>query len=95
MEKLKILCCPANDGGCSYYRAWSPFQKLEELYPDQVEVRYDKNPLKLDENTERGEMPPIETLEDMKWADIMMTQNIMNYGGPYTCLLYTSDAPDE
>jgi len=87
MEKLKILCCPANDGGCSYYRAWNPMQKLEELYPDQVEIRYDKNPLKLDEDSPEGAMPPLDTLEDMKWADIMMTQNIMNYGGPYTARL--------
>lgn len=43
-DKLKILCVPANEGGCAYYRIIAPMQKLEELYGDQVEIRWDKNP---------------------------------------------------
>ena len=50
-EKLKILCVPANEGGCSYYRIIAPMRKLEELYGDKVEVRWDKNPLGIDEKT--------------------------------------------
>ena len=45
-RKLNILVVPANDGGCAYYRAWSPYQKLAELYPNVVELRFDKNPVK-------------------------------------------------
>ena len=44
-KKLKILCAPANEGGCSYYRVISPMRKLQELYGDQVEFRYNLNPL--------------------------------------------------
>ena len=82
MDKLKILVVPANDGGCSYYRAWSPFAKLAELYPNIVDIRYDKNPLGLD--TEKGAWDEDFDFENMHWADIIMTQNICNYGGPYT-----------
>tara|TARA_R100000008_G_scaffold58758_1_gene36558 strand:- start:3171 stop:4415 length:1245 start_codon:yes stop_codon:yes gene_type:complete len=82
MEKLKILCCPANDGGCSYYRAWSPFAKLAEKFPDLIELRFDKNPLGLD--PEKGQWDESFDFENMKWADIVMTQNICNWGGPYT-----------
>tara|TARA_R110002020_G_scaffold163895_4_gene350116 strand:+ start:5624 stop:6823 length:1200 start_codon:yes stop_codon:yes gene_type:complete len=82
MDKLKILCCPANQGGCSYYRAWSPFSKLLELFPDLVEIKFDENPLGL--NTENGEWLPDWEFENMKWADVVMTQNIANFGGHYT-----------
>jgi len=82
MEKLKILVCPANDGGCSYYRAWSPFWKLGQMYPNLVELRFNKNPLGMEEKT--GEWEKDWDFADMKWADIVMTQNIMNFGGPYT-----------
>ena len=82
MQKLKVLVIPANDGGCSFYRAWDPYKKLEAMYPNEIECRFDKNPLKLDEKT--GELAPDDTLEDFKWADIVMTQNIANYGGAYT-----------
>ena len=36
-EKLKILACPSNHGGCAYYRILLPMEKLAELYPDDVE----------------------------------------------------------
>ncbi len=50
-KKLKILCVPANEGGCSYYRIICPMRKLEELHGDKVEIRWDKNPLGIDEKT--------------------------------------------
>lgn len=55
---------------------------LEEEYPDLVEIRYTDNPLLLDEKT--GQMPEIEKLDDMNWADIVFAANILKYGGPYT-----------
>ena len=55
---------------------------LEEEYPDLVEIRYTDNPLQLDEKT--GQMPEIEKLDDMNWADIVFAANILKYGGPYT-----------
>ena len=94
-KKLKILCAPANEGGCSYYRVIGPMKKLHELYGDQVEFRYNLNPLGMatKDNTENGE----ETVSgvwlkewdyaDMKWADIIWTNNISNFGGPYTARL--------
>ena len=82
MDKLKILVCPANKGGCSYYRAWSPYSKLLEMFPDTLEVRFDENPLGLDTST--GVWLPDWEFENMKWADVVMTQNIANFGGPYT-----------
>ena len=82
MEKIKILCCPANQGGCSYYRAWAPFAKIAEKFPDLFEVRFNENPLGL--NPETGQWQEDWDFEDMKWADVVMTQNIHNYGGPYT-----------
>jgi glycosyltransferase involved in cell wall biosynthesis len=85
MDKLKILVSPANDGGCSFYRAWDPYQKLAQLYPDQVEIRFDKNPLNL--NEENGKLGEEEDLHNLKWCDIVVTQNIANYGGPYTARL--------
>ena len=48
-KKLKILVVPANEGGCAYYRAIMPFEKLQEHCEDKVEVRMDKNPLGVDE----------------------------------------------
>ena len=85
MDKLKILVVPANDGGCAYYRAWNPFQKLAELHPDIVEIRFDKNPLGMEETGENaGRWKEDWEFENMKWADIVMTQNICNFGGQYT-----------
>ena len=82
MSKLKILVVPANDGGCAYYRAWSPFQKLQQKFPEEVELKFNKNPLGIDEKT--GQWQPDWEFEDMKWADIVFTQNLSNFGGPYT-----------
>ena len=84
-KKLKILCAPANEGGCSYYRVISPMRKLEELYGDQVEFRYNLNPLGIIESGPRtGTWQKDWAFEDLKWCDIVWTNNISNWGGPYT-----------
>ena len=84
-EKLKILVVPANDGGCAYYRAWLPFNKLVEHFPDKLEVRFNKNPLGVIESGEKmGQWQEEWDFKDMKWADIVFTQNLSNFGGPYT-----------
>ena len=88
-RKLRILACPANEGGCAYYRIIMPMQKLMELHSDEVEVRIDMNPLGWDkEASEReqkgGLILPDWTPENLEWADIVFTQNIHNFGGPYT-----------
>jgi glycosyltransferase involved in cell wall biosynthesis len=80
-SKLKILCVPANEGGCAYYRVLSPYAKLQELYPDKVEVRFNKNPLGAKGD---GQWEEDWEFEDMKWADVIVINNISNYGGPYT-----------
>jgi len=81
-DKLKILCVPANEGGCAYYRIIAPMRKLEELYGDRVEIRWNKNPLGIDEKT--GTWKQDWDFADMKWADIIFTQNLSNFGGNYT-----------
>ena len=84
-EKLKILCVPANEGGCSYYRIIAPMKKMEELYGDEVELRWNKNPLGVIEEGEgAGGWEQDFKFEDMKWADIVFTQNLSNFGGNYT-----------
>ena len=85
MTKLKILVVPANDGGCAFYRAWLPFNKLAEHFPDKVELRFNKNPLGIVETGEKaGQWQEDWEFEDMKWSDIVFTQNLSNFGGPYT-----------
>ena len=81
-DKLKILCVPANEGGCAYYRIIAPYQKLQELYPDDVEIRFDKNPLGV--NEQDGSWIQDWDFSAMKWADIIFTQNLSNFGGNYT-----------
>ena len=84
-RKLRILAAPANEGGCSYYRIIAPMKKLEELYGDQVEFRYNLNPLGIEEDgPNAGKWKENWTFEDMKWADVVWTNNIANWGGPYT-----------
>ena len=82
MDKIKILVVPANDGGCAYYRAWAPFGKLAEKFPEALDIRFNKNPLGLNEET--GAWEEDFEFEDMKWCDIIFTQNICNFGGEYT-----------
>ena len=81
-DKLKILACPANEGGCAYYRIIAPYRKLEELYPDEVEIKWDKNPLGIDEKT--GQWQEGWEYESLKWCDVMVTGNLSNFGGNYT-----------
>jgi len=81
-RKLRILCVPANEGGCAYYRIIDPYKKLLQLYPDVVDVRFNMNPLGIEDNT--GNWKPDWQFDDMKWADVVFTQNLSNYGGNYT-----------
>jgi len=89
-KKIKILAVPANTGGCAYYRIIMPMEKLAEKFPDDVEVRFNENPLGLQRITEEDGRerisPPPEDFEttDLDWCDVMFTQNISNWGGPYT-----------
>ena len=56
-----------------------------ELYGDQVEFRYNLNPLGIEEDgPNAGKWKENWTFEDMKWADVVWTNNIANWGGPYT-----------
>jgi len=88
MKKLKILAAPANEGGCAYYRVIAPIKKLVELYPDKVEMRFNLNPLGIVESGEnKGQWQKDWDFEDMKWADVVWTNNISNWGGPYTARL--------
>lgn len=83
-RKLRMLVAPANKGGCSYYRAWSPFQKIEAQFPDLIEFRYNENPLEIDiEKKIEGE----NGYADIQWADVVFTQNLSNFGGPATVRL--------
>jgi glycosyltransferase involved in cell wall biosynthesis len=86
-NKLNILVVNPNQGGCAYYRSLMPYHKLQELYPDQVEIKFDENPLKLDPKTGKFEYPGAEeggAPPDMKWAHVVLINNISNFGGPYT-----------
>jgi len=85
-RKLKILACPSNHGGCAYYRILLPMQKLQEHYGDEVEIRFDDNPMGW--NKEKQETTPADfEFENLKWADVVFTQNIHNFGGQYTIAL--------
>ena len=81
-KKLRILVVPANEGGCAYYRAIMPFEKLQEICSDRVEVRMDKNPLGVDD--ENGKWQENWEFENLKWCDVVVVSNISNYGGQYT-----------
>ena len=89
-RKLKLLACPANEGGCAYYRVILPANKLQELHADEIEVRMDLNPLGWDKEAmqAKGDGVPIIqkdwTPSNFEWADIVFTQNIHNFGGAYT-----------
>lgn len=86
-DKLKILVVNPNTGGCAYYRSLMPYHKLKELHSDKVEIKFDDNPLKLNVKTGQFEYPGAEkdeAPEDIKWADVVLINNISNFGGPYT-----------
>ena len=86
-EKLKILVVHPNYGGCAYYRSLMPMHKLQELYPDKVEIQFDDNPLKFNPATNTYDYPG--ATEDaipsgIQWAHVVLINNISNFGGPYT-----------
>lgn len=86
-RKLRITVALPNKGGCAYYRAIAPYEKLAQLYPNVVEVRFTENLLGVNEEAaKKGTWEWIKDFqwEDMDWADIVMTNNISNFGGPYT-----------
>jgi len=64
-----------------------PYHKLQELFPDKLEIKFDDNPLKANiktgkfdyEGAEQDEPPEI-----IKWAHVVLINNISNFGGPYT-----------
>ncbi len=88
MEKLKILAVPPNQGGCAFYRVINPMQKLQELYSDKVEIRFNENPLELDVSAKQyPNFSDENTLKDMKWADVIFIHTICQYGPQYTVLL--------
>lgn len=86
-RKLRITVALPNRGGCAYYRAIAPYEKLAQLYSNVVEVRFTENILGIDEEAAKKNIFKWQenwSWEDMDWADIVMTNNIANYGGPYT-----------
>lgn len=78
-DKLKILAIPPNGGGCAQVRLIQPMQKLQEKYPDEVEIRFNEDPLGFEAKDKESF-----TYEDMKWCDVVFTCNIHKYGGDYT-----------
>jgi len=85
-KKIKLLACPSNHGGCAYYRILLPMEKLAEHCDDEVEIRWDDNPLGWDKET--GKQEAGFDYENLKWADIVFTQNIHNFGGMYTIEIF-------
>lgn len=66
----------------AYYRIIAPYTKIQELYNNDVEVRFNQNPLGLDTST--GGWVQNFDFADMKWADIVVVGNLSNFGGNYT-----------
>lgn len=81
-RKLRILVVFPNEGGCAYYRSILPNKKLLEHHSDLVNIRFNRNPLGVNEQTLKLE--PDTPTPDIDWADVVMVNNISNFGGPYT-----------
>lgn len=84
---LRVAVALPNQGGCAYYRAIAPYTKLAQLYPNVIEVRFTENILGIDEAMAKKNVPKWREdwdWADMKWADIIMANNISNFGGPYS-----------
>lgn len=86
-RKLRILVFHPNEGGCAYYRSLLPNRKLIEHHSDLVQIRFNKNPLGIDETT--NTIPENFDDADLKWADVVLVNNISNFGGPYTAHVVT------
>ena len=82
-RKLRVLAFVPNDGGCSYYRLIMPFRKMIELYSNVVEVKFDYNPLGWELPKDGKPFSENINRELFDWADIVMTNNITNYGVNY------------
>ena len=67
-----------------------PFKKIEEQMGDEVEIRWNENPLGYNNETKEfkyfniEEQPYEGPIPDIDWADVVFTNNISNFGGPYT-----------
>ena len=72
-----------NQGGCAYYRSIMPMEKLAEHHGDKVEIKFDYNPLGIDEKNMPHILPGFDH-ENIQWADVVMVNNISNFGGNYT-----------
>lgn len=56
-------------------------QVLQETCPDKVEIRFTDNPLGVNE---QGVVDPTKESEQIDWADVVLINNILKFGGPYT-----------
>jgi glycosyltransferase involved in cell wall biosynthesis len=84
---LRVTVALPNKGGCAYYRAIAPYAKLAQLYPNVIEVRFTENILGIDEESAKKGIPKwIDNWDwaDLDWCDVVMANNISNFGGPYT-----------
>ena len=54
-------------------------KKLEEKFPDDVDIRFDDDPLGW-----QTEDPKSFEFDNIKWADVVFTANIHKFGGEYT-----------
>lgn len=59
-------------------------EKLQEHFPDKVDIKFNENPLGLDPKTGEWQYKDDETPPDIAWAHVVLVNNISNFGGPYT-----------
>jgi len=83
-DRLRIFVIFPNTGGCAYYRSLMPMQKLQELFPHRVDIKFSDNPLGVDRKTGKSKYEGDTIPDEIKWADIVMINNISNFGGNYT-----------
>jgi glycosyltransferase involved in cell wall biosynthesis len=82
-RKLRILAFVPNDGGCSYYRLIMPYRKLVEKFSNVVDIKFDYNPLGWELPKDGKPFSENINRELFDWADIVVTNNITNYGVNY------------
>ena len=85
-SKWNILVVPPNSGGCAYYRAILPAEKLSEHCSDRVNVKTELDPLGVTKTEDKQPMN-VEENELLNWADIVMISNIPNFGVDYLMTL--------